>query len=86
MFEDDDIAVIKEKLPNLTPYGGMKVNDLKYKTKEECVDIAKKLLDELAPGGGYAFGPNKVMLTLADGKPENWKAVCDYVNENGWYR
>ena len=49
------------------------------------MDIAKGLIDDLAPGGGYVFTTNRVMLTEADGKAENLRAVTEFVADYGKY-
>lgn len=85
MFEEDDLSVVKSKLPNLAVYGGIHTNSLKYASVGECVEITKSLIDELAPGGGYVFGPNKLLLSYGDARPECLKAVTDYVYSDSDY-
>ena len=60
--------------------------DLYYGTKEECLDLAKGLIDDLAPGGGYIFSTNRAMIAPTDGNPENLKAVNEFVREYGVYQ
>lgn len=86
LFEDDDLRKAKKAVGStICVAGGMKVNDLIYKKPQECVDIAKGLIDDLAPGGGYVFTTNRVMLTEADGKAENLRAVTEFVADYGKY-
>lgn len=65
--------------------GGMSTELLKTGTKEECIDQAKWCLDNLAPGGGYMFSPDMVLLSKNDVNPENFAAVTKYIHENGVY-
>lgn len=58
---------------------------LKTGTKQECVDKAKELMDVLAPGGGYIFDFDKVVLRMDDVKMENVHAVLKTVKEYGVY-
>lgn len=87
LFEGDDIRLVKKELGgNMCIAGGMPVSLLKSGTKQQCVDCAKGLIDDVAPGGGYIFTTDMFMLTAADGKGENLKAVNDFVHEYGIYR
>lgn len=87
LFEEDDLRKAKKIFGDtICIGGGMKTTDLQYKTREQCLDIAKGLIDDLAPGGGYVFTTDKVMLSANDGTPENLKAVTDFVYEYGVYK
>lgn len=50
-------------------------------SKEECVDRAQKLVDAIGANGGYILSQDKMMQYRNDGKPENMKAVADFVRE-----
>lgn len=55
-------------------------------TTEECVALAKELLDiGMASGRNFYFGFDKPPFLLKDGSPEKLKAVFDYVREHGVY-
>lgn len=85
-FEEDDLGVVKEKLgKNLCLMGNFPISMLRLNTKQECIDKAKEIIDKAAPGGGYLFCMDKSILTLADAKPENLIAVCEFVHEYGVY-
>ena len=85
-FEEDDLRVVKKELGDtLCVGGGITVQDLIYKTPEECIEVTKEIIDSVAPGGSYVFAPNKILLSLADAKPENLKAVTDFVHEYAVY-
>lgn len=87
MFEEDDLREAKKVFGDtICIGGGMKTADLQFKTPEQCIDIAKGLIDDLAPGGGYVFSTDKVQLSASDGKPENIKAVTDFVHDYGVYK
>lgn len=87
IFEEDDLRVVKKKLGNtMSIGGGMPTNLLNYGSKQECLDYAKSLLDDLAPGGGYFFSTDKPLLYSSDANPENYRAVSKFVNEYGIYK
>lgn len=75
-LEQDDIFEVRKKLPQLALAGGMSPELLGHGTKEECVDYAKKLIDELGPG--FVLSQTKMMSYRADCKGENLKAVNDF--------
>ncbi len=85
-FEYGDPVIIKKKLggkhviTGLYPSGMLLTN-----TKQECIDKAKELLDILAPGGGYIFNMDKTVYSINGNVAENFKAVLEYVYENGKY-
>ncbi len=86
LFEKGDLKFIKEKMKNkIMMMGGMPLSILSMGTKQECIDHAKKCLDELAPGGGYIFSTDKVLMSMNDARAENLIAVCEYIKENGKY-
>ncbi|WP_368294188.1 uroporphyrinogen decarboxylase family protein [Dehalobacter sp. TBBPA1] len=81
-FEEDDLRKAKKALGNtMCIAGGLKTNDLYYGTKEKCIEVAKGLIDDLAPGGGFVFAPDKVLATKNDAKAENLKAVTEFIVE-----
>ncbi|NBJ14243.1 MAG: hypothetical protein FNP40_01450 [Dehalobacter sp. 4CP] len=81
-FEEDDLRKAKKALgKNICIAGGLRTNDLYYASKEKCIDIAKGLIDDLAPGGGFVFAPDKVLATKNDAKAENLKAVTEFIVE-----
>jgi len=86
LFEYGDPKLVKEKLGKKHIISGFyPVSLLKTGTKQQCIDKAKELIDVLAPGGGYYFGFDKVIITLDSANVENTKAVLDYVAENANY-
>ena len=86
LFEGGDARQIKERMRGRMIFmGGMPLSVLSMGTKEEAVDKAKECLETLAPGGGYIFSTDKVLLSPNDARAENLIAVCEYVHENGKY-
>lgn len=80
-FEKDDLFEAKKKFGSKAAIAGGMPADMLYKsTSKECVDYAKKLIDELAYDGGYMFGADKMITYPHDCKRENLQAVCDFVN------
>ena len=85
--EGDDIFKLKKLVgDNMTLVGGMSLELLKYGTKEQCVEYAKKVVDECAPGGGYIFSSSRELLSPGDLKVENLIAVNDYVHNYAVYK
>ena len=76
-LENDDIFEARKQLPNVCLAGGMTTDLLGYGTPQECVDYAKKLIDE--PGNGYIFSQNKMVSFKTDCKRENLLTVNDFV-------
>ncbi|WP_392886876.1 uroporphyrinogen decarboxylase family protein [Eubacterium limosum] len=86
LFEGGDLKQIKASIGNkFCIWGGMPLSLLRLGTEQECIDKAKECLDLYAPGGNYVFSTDMNLLSLEDAKPENLKAVCQYVHENGKY-
>lgn len=83
LIEQGDPVELKKKLPNLTICGGYPVELLQNGTKQECLDHAKRLIDEMAYDGNYIFSTDKMMSFPQDGKGENFKAVIDFVKDYG---
>lgn len=85
-FEYGDPKIVKEKLGNKHIISGFyPLTLLKTGTKEKCIDKAKELIEILAPGGGYYFSFDKVIITLNSVNVDNARAVLDYVANNASY-
>ena len=86
MIENGDPAYFKKTIGgNVSLVGGIPSIMLRDCTPEESVEAAKRALDVYAPGGGYIFSQDKILLSAADAAPENLKAVNEYVRDNGKY-
>lgn len=81
LLEQDDIFETRKALPNACLIGGMLVTTLGKGTKEECIDLTKKLIDEIGSNGGYIFSTNKFVSYRNDANAENVKAVSDFILE-----
>ncbi|MBU5305166.1 uroporphyrinogen decarboxylase family protein [Eubacterium callanderi] len=83
-FEYADPRIIKERLGKIMSVTGFfPVTTIAQGTKEACIDKTKGLMDILAPGGGYAFGFDKITTSVRDINLENITAVNAYVREYG---
>ena len=79
-LESDDIFKAKKVLGTVACLaGGMPCSLLGTATPDQCVDYAKKLLDEVGYDGAYIFTSDKMMCFPNDCKRENLLAVLDYV-------
>lgn len=74
--EQDDVFELRKKFPNLALNGGMTSTTLGKGSKEDCLDLAKKLVNELGPG--FIMGQDKMMSFRHDAKPENIMAVQEF--------
>jgi len=83
LLEQDDPVKMKMELPNVTIAGGYPTLLLNNGTEKDCVDRAKKLIDEMAYDGNYIFSVDKMMSFPEDGKGENLQAVVNFVKEYG---
>ena len=79
--EQDDVFEIRKELPNVAIMGGMPCELLGHGTKQQCLDRAKSVLDEIGKDGGLLFCQDKMGSYRNDANPENLKAVCDFVRE-----
>lgn len=81
--ETDDIFQLRKQLPDVALFGGMPCTLLGKGTQEECVDYAKRLIDELGRDGGFILSQDKMVSFASDCKPENLKAVSQLVHTYG---
>ncbi|MFA0814453.1 MAG: uroporphyrinogen decarboxylase family protein [Anaerofustis sp.] len=86
LFEYGDLKKYKSSIGNkICVAGGMPTNILNHYSKEECIEYAKKIIDELAPGGRYIFAVDRSLLSLNDCNAENLKAVNEFVRNYARY-
>lgn len=86
IIENDDIKEVKKLLGDRQCImGGMPLDLLKSGTKDECLAHAKDIIDTCAPGGGFIFSPDKVMVAPNDCKIENLREVNEFVRSYGVY-
>lgn len=80
-FEKDDLFKAKKVFgEQVAIAGGMPSHMLYHGTPEECVDYAKKLIDEIGYDGKYMFGADIMLSYPKDCKRENLLAVNNFVN------
>lgn len=80
-IEMDDIFEVRKKLPNICLTGGMPSYLLGHGSESECIDYAKKLVDELGRDGGYIFAADKMLCYPGDCTRENLLAAYGYVKD-----
>lgn len=86
IIEYGDMKNIKQKYgSHMSIIGGMPCEKLRYCTVQESVDYAKKVIDIMAPGGGFIFSTDKILLCPNDINVENYLAVVETVKEYGKY-
>lgn len=79
-FENDNVFEAKKQIGDkICICGGMPVDLLARSSKKECLDYAKRLIDELAGDGGFIFSQNKMIAYPSDYNPENLLAVNEFV-------
>lgn len=81
MIESDDPYETRKEFPNLALYGGLDTTVLGNGTVQQCIDMAKKAIDELGRDGGLILAPNKMVAYPDDVKAENLETVCNFVKE-----
>ena len=87
VVENDDIFEAKKIFGTRhSIMGGMPLAMLRESSKSECVDYAKRLVDECGPDGGYVFATDKVLLAPGDVDIRNYAAVNEFVHVYGQYK
>ena len=79
IIEMDDPYEIRKKYPNICIYGGLKTEVMGRGTPKQCVDMAKRAIDELGCEGGLVLTESKFTAFPNDMNPENLKAVAEFV-------
>ncbi|MEA4805379.1 uroporphyrinogen decarboxylase family protein [Acetobacterium wieringae] len=86
IFEYGDMKTIKEKVgKNMCVMGNYPIEVLKSHSTAECIDIAKKMIDAGAPGGGYIFTTGKAIIRGKGLDLKKLQAVHQYVIDHGKY-
>ena len=79
-MESDDIYEAKKAIGDVVALaGGLRSTTLASGTPEQCIEEAKKAVDILGVGGGYAVTTDKMMSYANDCQSENLKAVNDFL-------
>lgn len=85
-FEHGDAQLIKDTIGSRHVLMGLyPMEYLRTRSKEDCVDEVKRLLDIMMPGGRYIFKYDKGPITKNDFILENAQAVHSYIYENARY-
>lgn len=79
--EMDDIFETRKRLPNLCLWGGLPVSLIARGTKQECIDYAKRVIDEVGRDGGLVLCTNKFTSHPKDCNRENLLAVSEFVHQ-----
>lgn len=80
--ELDDICEVRKKMPNICLVGGLDVSVMGGGTPKECVEMAKRVIDETGGlEGGLILSENKMCSYPADSKGENIKAVAEFLED-----
>lgn len=85
-FENGDYKKIKEVVGTKQIIGGFYDPTITLtRSKEECIDEAKRLLDVCMPGGRFFFAFNKHVLDIKSIDIDKLTAVIDYVRNEAHY-
>lgn len=85
LIEMNTAQEVKDALPNITVVGGFPTALLGSGTVEECIDKLKELLDTVGKDGRWMCSSDKMLSYPNDVKPENMKAVNDFIRTGGSY-
>ena len=79
--ELDDIIEARQAAPNVCLIGGLDINIMGNGTPEECVAMAKRVIDETGgKEGGLILSENKMCSYPGDTKRENVLAVAEFLD------
>lgn len=81
IVEQDDPFEVRKQLPNVGIIGGLSVEVMGKGSVEDCLNMAKRAIDEIGRDGGLVLAPNKFVTYAHDMKRENLKAVGQFVLE-----
>ena len=79
--EQDDPFEVRKKYPNICITGGLDVSVLRSGTEQQCIDMAKRAIDELGWEGGLILSPNKMLAYPNDTTSGNLRAVFEFAAE-----
>lgn len=80
-LEIDDPYWIRKELPNACICGGMPIALLGSGTKEQVIEYAKRLINDLGQDGGFILSTDKILSFRNDAKRENLIALYEFVRE-----
>ena len=79
--KEDPIEVKKKYGSHIVLQAGVPMAWYRGRSKAECVDYAKRICEECAPGGGFVFGIDSAGLSEGDLCQENMNAVFQAVHD-----
>jgi len=79
--KEDPIKVKKKYGYHVVIQAGIPLTWYKYKSKQECLDYAKEIIEECAPGGGFIFGAGVGALSESELCRETMNAVFQLVHD-----
>lgn len=79
--KEDPIKVKKKYGHHIIIEAGIPLSWYRYKSKQECLDLAKRIIEECAPGGGFIYGMESGALSAGDLCKENMNAVFQLVHD-----
>lgn len=79
--KEDPIEVKKKYGHHIAIQAGVPMAWYRGRSKEECVDYAKRIIEECAPGGGFVFGIDSAGLSEGDLCQDKMNAVFQVVHD-----
>jgi hypothetical protein len=81
-FESEDPVEVKKRIGhNVVIEAGLPLASYIHKSKQECLDEAKRIVEACAPGGGFIYAMGSGALSAGDINPENMNAVFQLVHD-----
>lgn len=80
-LEIDNPYEVRKELPNVCICGGVPISLLGSGTKEQVIDCAKRLINDLGQDGGFILSTDKILSFRNDAKRENLIALYEFVRE-----
>ena len=84
VLEKTDFALAKKSIgKNTAILGGISTEMLKNESVEKCIDETKRIFDICAPGGGFMFSTDKLLITTNDVNSDTYMKVNEFAYEYG---
>jgi len=83
-FDNSDIKKVKAVVGDtMCIMGNVPSSLLQTGTQQDVKDYCKKLIDDVAPGGGFILAPRS---SIDEAKPENIRTMIEFTREYGVYK
>ena len=83
-FDNSDIKKVKELVGDtMCIMGNVPSSLLQTGTQQDVKEYCKKLIDDIAPGGGFIMAPRS---SIDEAKPENIRTMIEFTREYGVYK